>query len=530
MRRPLARARSEGTVQAPDGGAGQVAPARGWGGRGGGRATYLQPPGEWRGTTVQVCGMWPYAVGAGAPLVGAPLGKHLLSGATVCGDPISWFAHAGLLTAPTAMVLAREGFGKSSLVRRMATGAAYFGVTPLVLGDLKPDYPDLISALDGEVIPLGRGRGYINPLDLRLTHEAVALIDSGAGDLDGEERGKLRRELLSDARGKRHAMVAALATIQRGHPLDDGEDTVLAGALAELDEHYHGEPVLRDLVEVIQAAPDRLREAAYDQGSDERYQEITRPLVRTLRGLLQEGRVGEMFARRTTTRLDLERPAVFDVSSIPEDQSELVAAALTACWGVGFAAVNTRVALGKAGILPMRHYLVILDELWRVLLAARSGMIDRVNSLTRLNRQVGAGLIMISHTIKDLLSLAEEHERMKALGLIERSGMLICGALPPEEHPRLRQVKDFSDAELRLLSSWQDPPPWGSAQNVKPPGLGKFLIKVGGRPGIPLHVTLTQAEQRLGVHDTSRLWRPQPAHPAQRADRPAGAPLQRVAT
>ena len=388
----------------------------------------------------------------------------------------------------------------------MATGAAYFGSIPLVLGDLKPDYPDLMRALDGEVIALGRGRGYINPLDMRLTHEAIALLDSGAGSIDETERAKLRRELLSDARGKRHAMVAALATIQRSRPLDDGEDTILAAALSELDQKHHGEPVLRDLVQLIEAAPDVVRDAAYDQGSDERYQELTRPLIRTLRGLLQEGRIGEMFSRQTTSRLDLERPAVFDVSSIPEDQTELVAAALTACWGIGFSAVNTRVALGKAGILPMRHYLVILDELWRVLLAARSGMVDRVNSLTRLNRQVGAGLIMISHTIKDLLSLAEEHERMKALGLIERSGMLICGALPPEEHPRLRQVKDFTDAELRLLSSWQDPPPWGSAANVAPPGLGKFLVKVGGRPGIPLHVSLTAAEQRLGIHDTSRLW------------------------
>ena len=41
--------------------------------------------------------------------------------------------------------------------------------------------------------------------------------------------------------------------------------------------------------------------------------------------------------------------------------------------------------------------------------------------------------------------------------------------------------------------------------------LGKFLIKVGGRPGIPLHVSLTAAEQRLRVHDTSRLWRTAPA-------------------
>ena len=212
--------------------------------------------------------------------------------------------------------------------------------------------------------------------------------------------------------------------------------------------------------------------------------------------------------------MDLDHPAVFDVSSIPEDQSELVAAALTTCWGVGFSAVHTRAALGQAGVLPMRHYLVILDELWRVLSAGHAGMVDRVNSLTRLNRQWGTGLVMITHTIKDLLSVAREHEQRKALGFIERSGMLICGALPPEEHKHLRGIKGFSDAELRLITSWQDPPPWGATTTVAPPGQGKFLIKVGDRPGIPFHVTLTGTEHRLGIHDTSRLWhlgrQPQP--------------------
>ena len=147
----------------PDRGAGHIPPLRGWPGHGGGRCSYLQPAREWRGTTAQVCGLWPYSVGAGAPLIGAPLGRHLFSGATVCGDPISWFQRARFIPAPTSFVLAREGFGKSTVVRRMATGAAYFGAIPLVLGDLKPDYPDLIRALGGEVIPLGRGRGYLNP-------------------------------------------------------------------------------------------------------------------------------------------------------------------------------------------------------------------------------------------------------------------------------------------------------------------------------------------------------------------------------
>ena len=70
--------------------------------------------------------------------------------------------------------------------------------------------------------------------------------------------------------------------------------------------------------------------------------------------------------------------------------------------------------------------------------------------------------------------------------------MLICGALPPEEHKYLRGVKGFSDAELRLITSWQDPPPWGQATPIAPPGQGKFLIKVGDRPGIPFHLTLTR--------------------------------------
>ena len=48
----------------------------------------------------------------------------------------------------------------------MALSLAGFGVLPLVLGDLKPDYVDLIAALDGQVIRLGRGRGYLNVLDI----------------------------------------------------------------------------------------------------------------------------------------------------------------------------------------------------------------------------------------------------------------------------------------------------------------------------------------------------------------------------
>lgn len=45
-------------------------PARGWQGAGGGRVGYMDPPTMWRATTVQACGMWPFAAGSGSPMTG----------------------------------------------------------------------------------------------------------------------------------------------------------------------------------------------------------------------------------------------------------------------------------------------------------------------------------------------------------------------------------------------------------------------------------------------------------------------------
>ena len=507
-------------------------PARGWKRAGGGYASHVAPPPTWRGTSNQVCGLWPFPLGAGIPLVGAPLGKHLLTGGTVCADPISHF-EAGILNAPTMTVLAREGLGKSSAIRRMLIGAAAFGQLPLIVGDTKPDYVRLVQLLEGQVMVCGRGRAYQNPLDMQVSIDAIGRLraapppapaaavgllaglelptveDAGeAVELVCAKREAMEREFLSDARGRRHTMVAGLCNIRRGEPLSDVEDAVLAAALAELDEKYVGEPTLSDLVQVIEDRPPRLQDAAYDEGSDQRYRETVRGLIRTIRSMLApHGEMGDLFAHRTTTRIDIEGPACFDISSIPVDEIKLVAAALTACWQQGFAAVNTRVALGLAGVLPMKHYNVVVDETWRVMLAARSGMVDRINALTRLNRQIGCSLMMAYHTIRDLQSMAEEHERTKALGFIQRSGMLLIGGLPPEEFDRLRQVREFSDKELRYLLAWQDAAPLNHAGQGEPPGRRKFLLKLGSRPGIPLEIARTQAERRARVHETSTAWK-----------------------
>ncbi|GAA0438997.1 ATPase [Streptomyces luteireticuli] len=468
--------------------------SRGWRGRGGGAVNYVDPVAEWRGTTVQVCGLWPYGAGSGTPMIGVPLGRNLTSGATVCCDPISWFRRAGLIHNPSAFVLGKPGLGKSTIVRRMALGLSGYGVQPMVFGDLRPDYVDLVRALGGQVITLGRGRGYLNVLDPGAAGAAAARLTGDA-----------RRALEAEAHGRRLNVVSALVTILRGSPPTDREETILSSALLLLAERHEGVPVLSDLVRIIHQAPPELRAIALDRGDMDRYRDVTEPLEASLMALLGQGRLGELFARPTSETMHHDRPVVFDVSDIDDGEVQLQAAALLACWSAGFQAVEAAQALADAGLEPRRHYFLILDELWRVLRVGR-GLVDRVDALTRLNRARGVGMAMVTHSMADLLALPYPEDRAKATGFVERAGLVICGGLPLKEMPTLSQVVAMSSVEQTLLDGWATPPTWDSTlgREADPPGRGNFLIKVGGRPGIPLHVDLTAAERE--VNDTNRLW------------------------
>ncbi len=478
---------------------------RGWLGRARGNASVIQPVDEWRGTTVQVCGLHPFSVGTGTPMIGVPLGLQLFTGATVCADPISWFQDAGLISNPSVFVLGLPGLGKSTLIRRMAAGGAGMGNLPLILGDLKPDYVDMINALGGQVITLGRGRGHLNILDPGEATEAAERLRQAGKETE-------RQQVLADAHGRRHTMVSALLTILRKKPIDENEETVIDRALRVLDSRGGGIPVLGDLLRVIQEAPDELREVVLDNGDMAVYHAATAQLQKSLISLTTGGRLGEVFAQQTDVPMRRDRPVVYDVSSVDDSDTDMQAAILLACWSAGFGTVNIANALADAGLEPRRHYLVVLDELWRALRIGH-GMVDRVDALTRLNRQRGVGLAMISHTMSDLLALPSESDRMKARGFVERSGMVIAGGLPGAEMHMLTSAVPLSRAEQDLLTSWQDPGAWdaGAGREAEPPGRGKFLIKVGGHPGIPVKVELIESER--AINDTNKLWHAQTSFP-----------------
>lgn len=482
--RRLARANREDSV-----------PHRGPHAPGGGRVAALDPPTMWRATTVQACGLWPFVSGSGAPMIGVPLGQHINTGATVCGDPLNWFTRARYISNPSLFMLGMPGLGKSTLINRMLIGLSAQGVVPLVLGDLKPDYADTVRALGGQVISIARGLGGLNILDPGAMGEAAAKIGGQAGQaLEAETHGRVLN------------MVAALLTIVRGKPISDHEQSVLSACLRHLRERTPPGQTIRlpHMLKVIEEGPPRVRQVTLDRGQESRYRDAVDPLHRSLLGIL-DGPLGDTFASETATRIDPNATAVcIDISRIGEADGQLTAAAMLAAWSDGLGTVAASHALADAGLAPRRWFFTVLDELWRPLRAA-SGIVDRIDALTRLNRSLGLADAKITHTLKDAEALGTEADKAKARGFVERAGMVVCAGLPRAEMEELGRVVGLSQREIDLVSSWSSPPGWAQdGENEEPPGRGRFLIKVGGRPGIPIRVSITDTERHL--HDTNTRW------------------------
>lgn len=466
---------------------------RGWAGHGTGREPYIEPAPEYQGTTVQVCGLWPFIAGSGNPVRGVPLGPNLLNGSTVCADPIHWFM-ANLVLNPSCFVLGRPGLGKSSLIRRMVTVLAAWGITPMVLSDTKPDYVDLIRALNGQVIALGPGVGNINPLDLGpLVRELEQIPD--------EER---RRKALEEMRARRRTTVLGLLDLVRGTRLRDYEQSLVAEALRVLDEEHTGMPVVDDLATLVRSRHPRLVRVASSRGDTEHYDSRVQDLLDALLALGVSGPFGDVFARPTSEHIELGRPMAYDLSGIDDADLQLQAAVQSVCWSVGSAMVAADKHLAAAGMRAQRHYFLVMDELWRMLRAS-DAMVYFVDALTRLNRQRAIGQAMITHTMNDL-KLANSHLTEIAWGFVERSAMVFLGGLADKEMGNLKEVFALSGREQEMITDWSadggvNPE---TSQAAVPPGRGKFLLKTGKRAGVPFVMRMVPSE--YDVNNTNRAW------------------------
>jgi hypothetical protein len=479
---------------------------RGWAGHGQGGAHLIEPAPELRATTVQACGLWPFPVGSGAPLIGVPLGHHLVTGETVACDPISWFDPAALIPNPSAMIVAMPGIGKSSVTKRMELGLAAMGINPFVVGDLKGEHVALVLALGGSCVKLGRGEGSLNVLDPGSGMAAARRLS-----------GKARDKLLADVFGRRLNVLGGLIALNRRTPVADVEELILSLALRLLDDRFEpGEATLHDLVALIELGPDELRAITLERGEDKRYRDVVDDLQRSLLALV-DGALGDSFAQRTSVCLDLSRPLVVDISGIGESDDRLVAATLLATWAEGFGAIAAAQALASAGLEPQRNWLVVMDELWRVLRSGASGMIARIDALTRLDRHLGTGTLLITHSVADLMAFPEPADALRAKGFVERVGLKIIGGVPPGEVDDLQNVIGFTEREAAIVGCPQ-------RTRRRPARAGQVLgqgRRTAGDPGADeAHRGGVGLEQHQSALATTRAAKPAPPSPRRTAMRP----------
>lgn len=471
----------------------------GWSGPAGGNAGLFDAPLEWQGTTVQVCGLYPFVNGAGSPMVGVPLGRHLLRGTLVCGDPVSWFL-AGIFSNPSAFILGQPGLGKTTLIHRLITVLSAWNVVPMVLSDSRPDYVEHIRRLNGQVIEFSPGKGHLNPLDLGpLVAELHTIKDE-----------KRRREAIEEMRSRRKELMFSLLGMMLDRELASHEKSALAQALLTLDPEMDQAPLIGDLIAHIESRPDYLRRIVQAYDNDQDYNERMRALLDALITLGPFGAYGEMFSKPSTAHVIPGTPVVFDISGVDANDSQLTAAVQALCWNLGSATVAAEKHLSEDGQRPRRTYLLIMDELWRIIRAA-SSMVQFVDTITRLNRGLGLGQVMCTHTMNDL-RLSEDHLTAIAWGFVERSAMVYLGGLSPKEMGNLTEVFSLTRKEQSMMTDWTSPAPVDpkTGRALGRPGAGHFLIKIGKSPGTPFVTNPTPLE--LTVSDTNRAWQMENRH------------------
>ncbi|QKG20088.1 hypothetical protein [Actinomadura verrucosospora] len=466
-----------------------LAPPWGWRGHGTGRAAHIEPAPEFQATTSQVCGLYPFTAGSGTPTIGTPVGRHQLWGEVVCLDPLAWLRE-GLVTNPGMFVLGQPGTGKSTLVKRLVTGAVATGTTPIILGDTKPDYTRLVDYLGGQVIRVGRGVDRINPLD-------AGPLEDARRRLTGTDAETLRWEV----RSRRLSLLLALATLVREARITNAEEVVLGRAIDLLDERLDHEPTIPDVLHVLEQGPDELRSATRTD-TGESYRAQTRDLVFTL-DLLISGSLAGVFDAATTRPLNLDAPAIsVDISRVRAAGDKLLTAAMLCTWAYAFGMVDAATALTDLHAARRRSYLGVMDELWRALRGA-PGLVEHADALTRLNRAKGMASIMITHSLADLDALATEEDRAKAKGFADRSAITVLAGLPPRELARVHEITPLTGPEQQLVTSWSAPDSW--QPGARHPGRGKYLIKTGERLGIPIELSLVGPEAHL--YDTDQAIR-----------------------
>lgn len=474
----------------------RFAPRLGWSGRFGGRAPVEDAGTVYTGPSTQAGGVYPFLLGSGLPPRGVPVGRDVLTGELVCVDPSGWTGK--YTTNPGVWVMSQPGAGKSALVKRICLVYAAYGHMPVVPGDVKGEYSTLIAELGGSVVRIGDGSGRINPLD-------SGPLKSSVQGLPAERRSAL----LDVLNGRRLETLVALLSTKHGlgRTPDEIERSALDTAVQVASDAQSAghDPIVKDVTDALRAAPEALRRKLAAEGAV--YQDLTRSVIAGLDNLIG-GPLKGLFDGPTTTPLDIHAPAVsVDISALRARGNDVVSAGMIATWAYTYSSIDSARSIGMMD----RKLVLPMDEMWRALRSG-PGLVDAMDAISRLNRTTDDVTIYVTHSLLDVEALPTEMDRAKARGLMDRCDTWIIGASTDEELRRVTGKRSLTEQERMMIGSWSsatstgldiDPhydsgdgsPP--QEETVRHPGRGKYLIKIGSRPGIAAALELTATEQRL---------------------------------
>lgn len=463
-------------------------PVRGEPVSGGGQVANILPGVRWQATTSASRGLYPFAAPSGAHVRGVPLGQNLHTGEPIGLDPAQWMID-GLVTNTGIWIQGQPGIGKSTIVKRLGTGLTAFGFRMQVQGDLKGEYTDIVTALGGQVIRIGRGHDVLNPLDISALRGAI-----------NAAVGQDKQNIIDDASEMRMALLEGLLAIESdGQRLRPSQRVLLSRAIdvaSDAAQQYdRRDPIIPEVLKVMMEGPEHLRSAvaAYDPLE---YERQTLEVVSALR-LMCEGPIKGLFDGESTFELDPSLPALsLDLSAVDEAPDSVVAAAMLCSW-----AWTAALSRGESSSGRRRNVFSVQDELWRALRVA-PGLVETSDRITRLGRSKGAVHAQVTHSMEDLDALPTEQDRKKAHGLASRNAIKIIGGCDAQEIDRLRQITPISDREEAEITSWAAPPTWMAGQAH--PGRGRSMIKSGNRQGLPTRTILAQRE--IELYDTDKAF------------------------
>ncbi|CUU60766.1 AAA-like domain-containing protein [Parafrankia irregularis] len=426
----------------------------------------------WRGSTASVQGLYPLLTRAGVPPVGAYIGYDVITGAAFACHPVEWLRR-GLVRNPNMLVSGSPGAGKSATLKALALRLSQFGVSTLVLGDLKGEYGALVQAVGGTVSELGPGLpGRLNPLDAgplgaRLPADPILLTERLA------EIGRRRLRLLVTLVGART-------------PVGPEDETVLAEALRittgeQLAYTTLADPTIPDVHRVLLDAPDSLV-AAVRCTSRVEFVSLFRRVTDALGSMVRN--LAGIFDAPTTVQLDFDGPMQsVDISRLSQRGEDAVVVGLTCLSSWGQAAIDE----------PGRLRMVIRDEVWRQL---RAGVdfVRKIDSDLRLSRAEGTIQVLATHRLADFEAVGAAGSEAVAIAreLVSSCDVRILLAQDTRPLADLADTVGLTDAERLLVASW------GGGDR------GRALWKIAGLGGYPVQLVLTDTEARL-YHTDERM-------------------------